>query len=429
MAAAVDLQSLFTRESEQTEWKENVADIDDVVETLCAFANDLANMGGGYVVCGAREEKDEFGFPRVHPVGLTAERLREIEGKVLTRCRERVAPAIAPRVEEVPVVDFAERRILVFIQPATGRAHSFRRGDHGAKHFVRVGRSTIEARNGVLRDLLVRKGELEAWDRRPCFQATVGDINLLVLHEALQRMKLLDSGQSVESYLSATEQLHALIPTLCVREPLGGELRPRNFTVLLFGRQPQRFIPGAFAYFSRYPGRDRATDFAERHEIVGSLFEQALELQRLLGQEASELFDKTNLQSPNTYRYPLRALQEALGNTLAHRDYGSDDPTRITSFSDRVEFLSPGALPTGLTIERIRRGKVPPKWRNQTLAWIFIRLGLAQGEGQGLSTIRRELKAHGCPPPRYEADEARVVCTVRAHPLAAKAEIRSLRQR
>ena len=100
-----------------------------------------------------------------------------------------------------------------------------------------------------------------------------------------------------------------------------------------------------------------------------------------------------------------------------------------TSFSDRVEFLSPGALPTGLTIERMRRGKVPPKWRNQTLAWIFLRLGLAQGEGQGLSTIRRELKSHGCPPPRYEADAARVVCTLRAHPLASKAEIRSLRQR
>jgi ATP-dependent DNA helicase RecG len=58
----IDLDQLAQRESEQTEWKENVADIDDVVETLCAFANDLANLGGGYVVCGAQESKDEHGF-------------------------------------------------------------------------------------------------------------------------------------------------------------------------------------------------------------------------------------------------------------------------------------------------------------------------------------------------------------------------------
>lgn len=428
MSPAVDLQALFSRESEQTEWKENVADIDDVVETLCAFANDLANLGGGYVVCGAREEKDELGFPRVLALGLAANRLREIEGKVLTRCRERVAPAITPRVEELPA-GVEGRRILVFIQPATGWAHSFRRADHGSKHFVRVGRSTIEARNGVLRDLLVRKSELEPWDRRPCHHATVGDIDLLVLREALQRMKLVDPERSVESYLSDTEQLHALLPPLCVREPLTGDLRPRNFTVLLFGRQPQRFVPGAFGYYSRYPGRDRAADYSERHEIVGSLFEQSDKLQRLLGEEATELFDKTNLQAPNTYRYPPRALQEALGNVLAHRDYSLYDPSRITVFADRIEFLSPGALPHGLSLDRLRRGKVSPKWRNQSLAWIFIRLGLAQGEGQGLSTIRRELKAHGNPPPRYDADEVRVICTVKAHPLATGSRSRTLRER
>jgi ATP-dependent DNA helicase RecG len=287
----------------------------------------------------------------------------------------------------------------------------------------------VEARNGALRELLLHTGHLEPWDRRPCPNATVGDLDLLSLREGLQRMKLVDAERTVESYLSDTEQLHALLPPLCARDPLTGELRPRNFTVLLFGRHPQRFIPGAFAYYSRYPGKDRAADYSERHEIVGSLLEQSDKLLRLLSQEATELVDKTNLKNPDSYRYPMRALQEALGNMLAHRDYCLYDPTRITSFVDRIEFLSPGALPQGLSIDRVRRGKVSPKWRNQSLAWIFIRLGLAQGEGQGLSTVRRELKAHGSPPPRYEADEVRVICTVKTHPLTAPSEIRALRER
>ena len=46
----IDLKELSVRESERVEWKENVADIADVVSTIVAFANDISNLGGGYVV-------------------------------------------------------------------------------------------------------------------------------------------------------------------------------------------------------------------------------------------------------------------------------------------------------------------------------------------------------------------------------------------
>src|SRR5580704_5924440 len=120
MSEAIDLQELSVRESEQTEWKENVADIDDVVATLSAFANDLANLGGGYVVCGAREANDPHGFPVLVRTGLEARRLKEVENTVLARCRDRVSPPITPRVEEL-ASDAEGRRILVFLQPATGQ--------------------------------------------------------------------------------------------------------------------------------------------------------------------------------------------------------------------------------------------------------------------------------------------------------------------
>ena len=104
MTARINLSELAERESEQTEWKENVADIDDVVRTLAAFANDLQNLGGGYVVCGAGETKDVHGFAKLKRVGLTASRLKEVENKVLTRCRERVSPPIAPLIDRKSVV-------------------------------------------------------------------------------------------------------------------------------------------------------------------------------------------------------------------------------------------------------------------------------------------------------------------------------------
>jgi predicted HTH transcriptional regulator len=60
----VDLKTLYSRESERVEWKENVADIDNIIKTIRAFANDFLNLGGGYIVCGAREGKDEHGFQK-----------------------------------------------------------------------------------------------------------------------------------------------------------------------------------------------------------------------------------------------------------------------------------------------------------------------------------------------------------------------------
>jgi predicted HTH transcriptional regulator len=424
----INLDELARRESEQTEWKDNVANIDDVVETLSAFANDLQNLGGGYVVCGAAERKDEYGFPVLERTGLTASRFKEVENKALALCRDRVSPPITPLVEELPADD-PQRRILVFVQPATGSAHTFRRGHEGAKHFVRISRSTIEARNGVLKDLLVRKGALEPWDRRPCNGATEGDLDLLALRDALQRMGVFSADQGVRPFLSPDYSLSAFVPPLLAAEPLTGVLRPRNFAMLLFGRDTQRFIPGAITYFSIYPAVDRSDPHAERHELAGNLLDQARRLQELLDIQSYTAFDKTDPTSPNVVKYPKRALYEAMGNAVAHRDYELTDPTRLTVFSDRIEVASPGPLPLGVDLEELRRGLAPPRWRNQALAWFFTRLQLAQAEGQGIATILRSMREEGNPPPIFEADQIRVVCTLPAHPRhAALQDLRSAEQ-
>jgi ATP-dependent DNA helicase RecG len=179
---AIDLASLLIRESEQVEWKENVADPEDVIATLCAFANDWSNLGGGYVVCGAQEGKDIHGFPEVKIVGLTAARLKEIEARVMAGCRDQVSPSIAPRVEEIPTQDSATR-VLVFVMPASTKVHTHRKKNQASKHFVRISRATIEARNGILRELLLRKNELEPWDRRICITATTNDLDLIALRD------------------------------------------------------------------------------------------------------------------------------------------------------------------------------------------------------------------------------------------------------
>lgn len=419
MNERIDLRYLLERESEQIEWKENVADVDDVVATLSAFANDLQNLGGGYLVCGARELKDQHGFPTVLRTGLTAARFKEVESRVLARCRDRVSPPIAPLVEELPSDDPA-RRLLVFLQPATGHSHSFRRDADGARHYVRVSRSTLEARNGLLRDLLVRKGSLEAWDRRPCPGALLEDLDLLALRDALQRLGIVDAQHPAERFLSDRVSISAFVPTLLIREPLTGQLRPRNFAMLLFGRNVQHFIPGAVSYFSRYAGFDRATPRGDRLELAGTLLDQLRLLLPAAEAEAITLYDKTDRALPSVSKYPARAIREAVVNAYAHRDYERTDPLRVTAFADRLEILSPGGLPLGGDADALAIGNAPPQWRNQALAWFLTRLGYAEAEGQGIRTIQTLLQASGAGAASFELTPTRVVCTLPAHPRATR---------
>jgi predicted HTH transcriptional regulator len=162
MVYDIDLEELSKRESKKVEWKENGDDkniVRNIVKTISAFANDIASIGGGYVVCGVGETKDEFGFPKMIYKGLSSDRLKEIEGAVLSHCRDRVSPSLSPLVRELENPADKTTRILVFIVLASPKAHTYRDGET-TNYYVRIGKETHEARNGILINLLADKHEI-----------------------------------------------------------------------------------------------------------------------------------------------------------------------------------------------------------------------------------------------------------------------------
>ena len=406
----IDLKELSKRESERVEWKENVADIDDIIKTAVAFANDFSNLGGGYIVCGAKEVKDEYGFQKLLAVGLTSSRLKEIEGKMISGLRDKTFPPVVPVVEEIEVD--AERRILVFIIASTGQVHSYRADSKDASTcYVRIGRETREARNGIHRELLVKKNHVEAFDKRICSGATTGDIDLIALRQYLREMNLWNERKTIDEYFSDTEKIAEFIPPLVVKEPLTDILRPRNFALLIFGKDILKFFNESYIIFSLYPGKDRSEPTGERHEITGNIIEQARICLKLLNDKAHTVFDKTN-GKPNRKKYPARALQEAVVNAIVHRDYEIQQPLRITAFSDRIEFYSPGELPRAVDAKKLMIGKATPFWRNQSLAYFFNKLQLAQAEGQGIPTIIRTMREEDCPEPIFEIGTESFTCVL-----------------
>lgn len=412
---SIDLDELLSRENERVEWKENVADIDSVIKTIVAFSNDFSNLGGGYVVCGARESKDEYGFPSVHLVGLDSVRYQEIENRTINDLRSKVDPEIVPIVHSVSTND-PSRKVLVFVVPGTGYAHSYRSsGKDTSCYYIRVSSNTIEARNGLLRELLVRKRVMEAWDKRACTAASDTAIDIYLLRDYLSEMKMITKSTDIKSFISSTEKISEFVPPLCVQPSMGNAQYPRNFAILMFNGSPLNYVDGAYTEFSVYRGLDRSEPSAEKHSITGTIVNQARRIFELLNAEAFVVFDKTN-ETPNQIKYPIRALQEAVVNALVHRDYEMPQPTKITVFEDRIEILSPGRLQHTIDKEKFVNGKAHPHWRNQSLAYFFNKLQLAQAEGQGIPTILRLMKEEGCPNPIFDLEEEYVVCTLPAHP-------------
>lgn len=377
----IDLRELATRESERVKWKENVADVHDLVRTAVAFANDYSNLGGGYIVCGAREVKDIHGFQAVEMIGLKSSRFLEIEGQLMSHCREKVEPPIIPVINEERIEGDSEKRVLIFIVPSTGYAHCYRSDSRdSSKYWIRLGRETREARDGLLRELLVRKGQLPPWDRRGAILASQNDVDLVLLRDTLQQMGLWNPQKSIEVYVSTHESVCPFVPPLLVQN--GSEnSQPRNFSILLFGRNILKHIPGAEIIFSVYRGKDRSEPTAERREIIRSALEQVRKVLEQLNAEAYVAYDKES-PVPNQTKYPIRTLQKAVVNAIVHRDYEINEAVRITVFSDRIEIVSPGTLPRAVDEERFKSGHAAPFRRNQALAYFFLNFSLRRRKGK-----------------------------------------------
>ena len=133
-----------------------------------------------------------------------------------------------------------------------------------------------------------------------------------------------------------------------------------------------------------YQGRD-ASVFLDRRSFGGSLFAQLEEALDYLGLHNRVRGEIEGLYRRDTRDYPIAALREALINAVVHRDYAFPAQSRISLYSDRIEFMSIGGLVPGMAEEDVFAG-VSVR-RNAGLAEVFYRLQLIEGYGTGLQRM------------------------------------------
>ncbi len=139
--------------------------------------------------------------------------------------------------------------------------------------------------------------------------------------------------------------------------------RPTHAAILLFGKKPQRFLISSEIKCAHFHGTEVAKPIPSYQVYKGTVFD-------LVDQAVDFVMSKINLaigtralsvQVPVEYEIPREVVYEAIVNAVAHRDYTSNGSVQVMLFSDRLEVWNPGTLPSGITLEKLRKphGSVP----------------------------------------------------------------------
>jgi ATP-dependent DNA helicase RecG len=389
-------------------WNEATTGV-QVLRTICAFANDLQNLNGGYVVIGVAEENGVAKWPLQ---GLDQSSLDGIQRWIRGNCKRIEAeyqPVLSPEV-----VDGAH--MLVVWAPASDtRPHRAPESNdrQAAKHYyIRLGNETVLARDEHLRTLMQLTARVPFDDRRA----------MGVPVEKIREAKVKEFLSDVRSALVDEKDTRLIYRRMFIVSPVNGHEVPRNVGLMFFSDDPAEWFRGArieVVHFAEGAGGD----VLEERIFRGPLHTQLRDCINYLRNLSTRHIEK-QVEQPETkgwVSYPLAAMEEALVNAVYHRSYeDSAEPVKVYLHPDRMEIISyPGPVP-GIDKEHLQaRARIPPvPARNRRIGEFLKELRLAEGRGTGVPKLFKAMRENGSPTPTLDFDDARSYfrVTLPAHP-------------
>jgi ATP-dependent DNA helicase RecG len=337
-----------------------------LAETLVAFAN----AGGGMLFVG------------VDPRSAQPQSLTDPEA-TLDRALKAALSTDPPLI--IPVPEFADVEgqtvLAVTVPPGLPHVYSYR-----GKYLVRDGAQNRPLAPRQLRRLMMERGTV-SFEALATEDAAVDDIDWVAAGRYLAGL----------GGLSPDSREEALLQRGCLAQGEKG-LRPTNSGLLLFGRDPQRWVPSSVILAVRYAGRTMADTFV-RQEIRGTLPEQIRLAEAFVVENMRRGTRLMGLERVEEMEYPVEAIREAIVNAVAHRDYQiRGDEIRVLMFSDRIEFYSPGRLPGHITVKNLVDERYS---RNEIIVQILSDMGFIERLGYGIDRMIRLMAKAGLPEPRF----------------------------
>jgi ATP-dependent DNA helicase RecG len=359
-----------------------------ISETLVA----LANAHGGALLLGVT--------PLGQVVGLASPQITQNQAVAAALMAD--PPLVLPLPELVQVD--GRDLCVVHVPPGLSQVYSIK-----GQYLTREGRENQSLSTAALRMLLIARGEAH-------FESTVAPGA-----GRAEASTLLGSGLDeflVQRYLerltglTATSASAALLTRGCLKVTPQGEFVPTYAGLLLFGRNPQQFLPSAEIIAVRYAGTTMGDEFV-RDDIRGSLPDQIRRAEAFIAANMRRGMRIRGFTREEVSEYPLAVAREAVVNAVGHRDYSlRGDSIRLLMFSDRMEVYSPGRLPGHVTLDNLVSERFS---RNEVIVQVLSDLGFIERLGYGIDRMIAAMQEADLPSPRFEETAAGFRVTLFGH--------------
>jgi ATP-dependent DNA helicase RecG len=381
-------------ESSGVDFKRDVLENHMLARALVAFSN----LDGGRVLLGVDDDGTIFGTTRP-----------DLEEWVMTACRDKIRPSIIPFFEVIRDVEPGKDIAVVSVTRGYD-VHSVWHQNRNT-YYIRVGTQSREPTPEELGRLFQQRGSFRA-ELRPVSGARLSD---------LDRRRLRDYFARIRQQDVPADEDEAGWQTLLLNTEIMTEEGVTVAGMLLFGTTPNRFLPqsgiDAVAFEGEqkdYAARERASLrgpmtpllAADGSIVENGLAEQALDFVRRNIPASVTLEGARRIERPV---YPPEVLREVIVNALIHRDYLlTSTDIELAIYADRLEIISPGRLPNGITPDRMRTGCRAA--RNQLLKDVMRDYGYLEHMGMGVPRkIVRGMKAHNGTEPDLLAEQEQFV--------------------
>lgn len=346
------MEAIDMRETRILEFKETITNT--FLKTVSAFSN----YDGGTILFGVDDDGNIKGLPDVKQACL------DIENKINDN--------ITPQPDYTLEIQNNDQTIKLTVKSGLQKPYLYK-----SKAYKRNDTATIEV-DALEFSRLVLDGKNIRFEELPCKDQ---ELSFEILHRKLKETV------RIENFDKDT------LKTLNLYDDVNG-----------FNN-----AAGLLADKNHFPGID-IVKFGENISIIQKrstfenisvleVYEKAIEVFRDYYQyEVIQGADRKKME-----KIPEAAFREAIANALIHRVWDVDSQIRVSMFDDRIDIVSPGGLPSGITEEEYLSGKLSVL-RNRNLANVFYRLGFVEIFGTGITRIK-QLYAEALIKPDFEVSE------------------------
>ena len=395
-----------TRIEFKSDWNPN-----PITHSICAFANDIDNIGGGYIIIGVEEEDGAPVFPIK---GIDKNRIDTILKEMVGFCR-LIEPLYNPVVE--PILFQGVYVIVIWVSGGHGRPYKVSKDVFTNKsdkaYYIRKFNSTMIASAQEERDLFYVSTNIP-FDDRPNLAADITDLDIGLLRNHLKEV-----NSSLYEYSLKTDVISIARDMQLISGP-SESLKPLNVGILMFCEKPERYF--RYARIEIVDILDPTGMHMEEKTFTGPIQRQ---LRDALAYIKNYVIKEAIIKNPQKAEataisnYPYVAIEEILSNAVYHRSYEINEPITVRITPTEMEIISFPGFDRSIKDSDIATFNIRARiYRNRRIGDFLKELRLIEGRNTGFPTVIKALQENGSSHPHFEMDADRnyLSVTIPIHP-------------